>query len=328
MARTRHKGGASFILAFSLLFALPAASAIPNGAVRAWTVRDSVPKNDVVQLIPGDLVAFARPPMRLSSGADVIASVTANPPTVSGGIWTYSYVVANAANSPRGIWSFTLEPVASPLSFSGPTGWQFDAALQHDGQINWFCTDPGTNPPDNGGNVAPSPFDIAPGASATFTFTTPAPPTGSPSTSFYVQGFHEMPVAGEDDNIDSLIALAPTFLEDSFTGTVTGPGSAVGVEPGSAAGSSTLMPARPNPTQSAAAFAFSLDRRYHALLAIYDVAGHLVRSLVDTALPAGTHVLGWDGRDREGRRVLPGTYFYQLSLNGQRVGSRKLVVVQ
>jgi len=47
-------------------------------------------------------------------------------------------------------------------------------------------------------------------------------------------------------------------------------------------------------------------------LRIYDVAGRLVRTLVDAIQPPGIHVLGWDGTDERGSRVSSGVYFYRL----------------
>jgi hypothetical protein len=52
-------------------------------------------------------------------------------------------------------------------------------------------------------------------------------------------------------------------------------------------------------------------------LSIYDPLGRLVDKLVDTTMPAGTYTAGWDGRDRQGRRVAGGLYFCRFCADGR-----------
>lgn len=44
---------------------------------------------------------------------------------------------------------------------------------------------------------------------------------------------------------------------------------------------------------------------------VYDITGRQIRS-VETYLPAGTHLLGWDGRDDAGENISAGTYFWMM----------------
>jgi len=48
-------------------------------------------------------------------------------------------------------------------------------------------------------------------------------------------------------------------------------------------------------------------------LAIYDISGRLVRSLVDKEHELGNFTIEWDGRDEMGREVVSGVYFFHLS---------------
>ena len=43
---------------------------------------------------------------------------------------------------------------------------------------------------------------------------------------------------------------------------------------------------------------------------------------------AGTYETFWDGTDRTGRKVASGIYYYQLVVNGERRGVRKMVVTK
>ncbi len=62
-------------------------------------------------------------------------------------------------------------------------------------------------------------------------------------------------------------------------------------------------------------------------LGIYDVAGRLVRRLVDDAQGAGPHVVAWDGRDSGGSAVGPGIYLIRLASDG-RGETRKAALVR
>ena len=62
-------------------------------------------------------------------------------------------------------------------------------------------------------------------------------------------------------------------------------------------------------------------------LAIYDVSGRRVASVVNQVLPPGRRTMAWDGRDASGRPVASGTYFARLESGGQ-VRVRKIVVAR
>jgi hypothetical protein len=84
----------------------------------------------------------------------------------------------------------------------------------------------------------------------------------------------------------------------------------------------------PNPMNPSTRVSFSLARRSHAEIGIYDASGRLVRSLLSQQLPAGSHELTWDGRGDDGRRVGAGTYFYDLRIDGRTVETRKTAVLK
>lgn len=73
----------------------------------------------------------------------------------------------------------------------------------------------------------------------------------------------------------------------------------------------------PTPFSPATRITFSTATDGAVRLAVYDVTGRRVRSLVDEHLPSGRHQLAWTGRDNGGRVVSPGVYFIHLRAGDQ-----------
>jgi hypothetical protein len=83
----------------------------------------------------------------------------------------------------------------------------------------------------------------------------------------------------------------------------------------------------PNPTRGAATVSFSLDETGPVQLAVYDVMGRKVATLVDQDLPPGTHEVVWQGRGRSGQALASGVYFVRLEA-GERTATRRLTIVR
>jgi hypothetical protein len=60
------------------------------------------------------------------------------------------------------------------------------------------------------------------------------------------------------------------------------------------------------------------------VLAVYDVAGRRVKTLVSKTQARGSYVANWDGRNERGEPVAAGIYFYKLSAGGKSM-SKKLI---
>jgi len=73
-----------------------------------------------------------------------------------------------------------------------------------------------------------------------------------------------------------------------------------------------LHPAYPNPFNAEVALSFDLPKAAAVALVLYDALGQPVRHIVDGPLAAGRYQFAWDGRDRRGRAVASGIYFYRL----------------
>jgi hypothetical protein len=82
----------------------------------------------------------------------------------------------------------------------------------------------------------------------------------------------------------------------------------------------------PNPFNPATTISFSLAEPGHAGLAVYNIAGQLVRELTDGVLPAGTHDIVWDGCDDTSMRVSSGVYIARLTSGAYTTAHRMTLV--
>jgi hypothetical protein len=89
-----------------------------------------------------------------------------------------------------------------------------------------------------------------------------------------------------------------------------------------------LHPCYPNPFNPVTTIGYDLQDPATVTLAIYDVTGKLVQTLVSSeSTTAGHHEVVWKGRDQEGRVVAAGVYFYRLDARGYSE-TRKMVLVR
>jgi len=83
-----------------------------------------------------------------------------------------------------------------------------------------------------------------------------------------------------------------------------------------------------NPFAPGSRIQFRIEAPQDVRIAIYDLAGRLVRELAGGAWEAGTHRTNWDGRDVTGKTVASGTYFLQLTGSAGVEDSRKISLVR
>jgi len=84
----------------------------------------------------------------------------------------------------------------------------------------------------------------------------------------------------------------------------------------------------PNPFNPTTTIRFDLAADGPVALRIYDVAGRLVRTLINGPGKAGgNQAVTWDGLNESGERVSSGIYFYRLEAGSQSF-NRKMVVMK
>jgi hypothetical protein len=72
----------------------------------------------------------------------------------------------------------------------------------------------------------------------------------------------------------------------------------------------------PNPFNPDTAIQYELPTYTNVQLKICDIPGNEVRALVNEYQQPGKKIYEWDGKDKSGRVVSSGVYFYQLQTRG------------
>jgi flagellar hook assembly protein FlgD len=88
-----------------------------------------------------------------------------------------------------------------------------------------------------------------------------------------------------------------------------------------------LLPNYPNPFNAATRIAYQLPERSHVKLVLRDLMGRELRILANEEREAGTHEVGWDGRDASDSPLPSGVYIYSLQAGSFR-SSKKLLIVK
>jgi len=82
----------------------------------------------------------------------------------------------------------------------------------------------------------------------------------------------------------------------------------------------------PNPFNAETSIKFSLSKPSHVELAVYDLSGSKVKTIIDSYLEPGPHTVTWDGRNSAGQAVSSGVYFYTLYLDDISSSRRMLLL--
>ncbi|MCK4511663.1 T9SS type A sorting domain-containing protein, partial [bacterium] len=96
-----------------------------------------------------------------------------------------------------------------------------------------------------------------------------------------------------------------------FGQTPSGPGT--GVEGGF---KNMLSHAVPNPFNPVTKIAYSVKEAGPVKIEVYNIAGRVVRTLLDTEVEAGAGHVTWDGANNSGEKCASGVYFYRIAAQG------------
>jgi hypothetical protein len=96
----------------------------------------------------------------------------------------------------------------------------------------------------------------------------------------------------------------------------------VSTDPTSQPGLFTLAQNYPNPFTGSTTIDFEIEEAGYVTLRVFDVLGRQVAVVIDGTLPADSHTARLDAGS-----LATGTYVYTLELNGQVLGSRRMLVI-
>jgi Peptidase family C25/Propeptide_C25/FlgD Ig-like domain/Peptidase family C25, C terminal ig-like domain len=136
-------------------------------------------------------------------------------------------------------------------------------------------------------------------------------------------------VDAEIGEYQGMVTVHTNDLENPVTDipiTLTVTSDVSGVDDGGVPTAFALGGAYPNPFNPATTIKYATPRTGLVSLKIYNLAGHLVRTLVDGQKTAGYHSIMWDGADHKGRTVASGTYYYRLQADGFEQSQKMLLL--
>jgi hypothetical protein len=103
--------------------------------------------------------------------------------------------------------------------------------------------------------------------------------------------------------------------------------SQIGVDPVQQVSVFGLLGNYPNPFNPMTKIEFSLGEKARVRLAVYNVSGEIVTTLVEETLPAGRHYAVWNGEDESGKAVVSGIYVCRIEA-GDLVDTRKMALLR
>ena len=87
-----------------------------------------------------------------------------------------------------------------------------------------------------------------------------------------------------------------------------------------------LSQSSPNPAEQSVLIDYLLPNPGSVQLRIFNIAGQLVRTLVDTHQESDRHQLTWNLADQSGKMVSGGVYLYQLRMANKKMGKSMVVI--
>lgn len=82
----------------------------------------------------------------------------------------------------------------------------------------------------------------------------------------------------------------------------------------------------PNPFKSTTLISFNQEKEEYVNLAIYNMSGQLIKTLISEVKPVGIHSIRWEADDDEGELVPAGMYIYILKTNDEYISKKMLLL--
>ena len=90
----------------------------------------------------------------------------------------------------------------------------------------------------------------------------------------------------------------------------------------------TLSQNFPNPFNPTTSISFGLPASGYVKLAVYNILGREVRTLVSSPMEAGSYQTEWNSTDNIGRKISSGIYFYRLIVDNKVISTKKMIMLK
>ncbi|NOQ21817.1 MAG: T9SS type A sorting domain-containing protein [Candidatus Aegiribacteria sp.] len=117
---------------------------------------------------------------------------------------------------------------------------------------------------------------------------------------------------------------------DGFSMNATGVinlGNLTSIDPEIIEFSSLLEPAYPNPFNLTTTISYLLPQAADVNLAVYNILGRKICTLMNSRVESGLHQVVWDGCDNAGNKVPGGVYYYRLEA-GDYQGVQRVILTR
>lgn len=84
----------------------------------------------------------------------------------------------------------------------------------------------------------------------------------------------------------------------------------------------------PNPFNPETKITFFLEKEAFVKITLYNSRGQQIITLADCIYNSGSHEMIWNGEDESGRKAGSGLYFYNLNVNGEKVMTKKCLLLK
>jgi len=84
----------------------------------------------------------------------------------------------------------------------------------------------------------------------------------------------------------------------------------------------------PNPFNPSTNISFSVPKTDEVDIAIYNIKGQKVKTVLRDRILAGTHTIAWDGNDSNGKNVASGVYFCKLKIGNLKSITNKMLLLK
>jgi hypothetical protein len=82
----------------------------------------------------------------------------------------------------------------------------------------------------------------------------------------------------------------------------------------------------PNPFNEMATISYGMPEKGKVCIRVFDINGHLVRSLYSGKQSVGSHFIAWNGRNQQGKAAAIGVYYIRVELPGKTYNKKLLLI--